>query len=67
MHSKSDNIEIVIYDKVDEAIKETFQSLLNRYQHALETSIEVVILSLIVIIYCIKSSTKYVGNVVENI
>ena len=39
MHSKSDNIEIVIYDKVDEAIKETFQSLLNRYQHALETSI----------------------------
>ena len=30
MHSKSDNIEIKIYDKVHEVIKELFESLLNR-------------------------------------
>ena len=31
IHSKSDNIEIMIYDKADEVIEELFQSLLNRY------------------------------------
>ena len=40
MHSKSDNIEIMIYDKADEVIKELFESLLSRYQIGLETSIE---------------------------
>ena len=30
MHSKSDNIEIMIYDKAHEVIKELFESLLNR-------------------------------------
>ena len=34
MHSKSDNMEIMIYDKVGEL----FESLLNRYQIGLETS-----------------------------
>ena len=28
MHSKSDNIETMIYDKVDEVIQELFESLL---------------------------------------
>ena len=32
MHSKGDNIEIIIYHKVDEVIKEMFESLLSRYQ-----------------------------------
>ena len=32
MHSKSDNIEIMINDEVDEVIKELFDSLKNRYQ-----------------------------------
>ena len=31
MHSKSDNIEIMISDKADEVIKELFDSLKNRY------------------------------------
>ena len=31
MHAKSDNIEIMINDKTDEVIEETFQSLLSRY------------------------------------
>ena len=32
MHSKSDDIEIMIYDKANEVIKELFESLLSRYQ-----------------------------------
>ena len=31
MHSKSDNIEIMISDKADEVIKKPFDSLKNRY------------------------------------
>ena len=37
MHSKSDNIEIMINDKEDEVIEEFIQSLLNRYQMELTT------------------------------
>ena len=40
MHSKSDNIEIMIGDKTDEIVKEIFQSLLTRYQTSLETSMK---------------------------
>ena len=36
MHSESDDIEIMISDKVDEVIKEIFDSLKNRYQNNLE-------------------------------
>ena len=36
MHSKSDNIEIMISGKADEVIKELFDSLKNRYQKNLE-------------------------------
>ena len=38
MHSKSDNIEIMINDKADEVIEELFQSILFRYQIGSETS-----------------------------
>ena len=40
MHSKSDNVEIIIYDKEDEVIKEIFQLLLSGYQMALVTSVK---------------------------
>ena len=40
MHSKSDNIEIVINDKADEVKEEFFQSLLSRYQIGLDTSLK---------------------------
>ena len=40
MHSNSDNIEIIIHDKVDEVIEEPFESLHSRYQIELETSIK---------------------------
>ena len=36
MHSKSDNIEIMINDKVDEVIKELFGLLKNRFANKLE-------------------------------
>ena len=36
MHSKSDNIEIMVSDKADEVIKKLFDSLKNRYQNYLQ-------------------------------
>ena len=36
MHSKSDNIKLMIYDNVGKVIEEPFESLLNRYQIGLE-------------------------------
>ena len=38
MHSKSDSIKVMFFDKADEVMKELFQSLLNRYQIGWETS-----------------------------
>ena len=52
MHSKSDKIEVVIYANANKVMKEIFESLLSRYQVGLETSIRIVILSLMVSIYC---------------
>ena len=40
MHSKSDNIEIIINDKADKFTEELFQSLLFRYQTGLRGSAE---------------------------
>ena len=37
MHSKSDNIEIMINDETDEFIEKLFDSLKNRYQNNLES------------------------------
>ena len=38
MHSKSDNIEFMPYDNVNEVVNELSESLLSRYQIVLETS-----------------------------
>ena len=38
MHSKSDNIEIMINEKADKVSEKRFESLLNRYHIGLETS-----------------------------
>ena len=41
MHSKSDNIEIImIGNKTDEIIQELFDSLLQRHEKGLEESVE---------------------------
>ena len=39
MYSKSDNIEIMIYDKADEVIQKRFESLFSRSQTELETTV----------------------------
>ena len=38
MHSRSGNIEFIIYDNADKVIEELFKSLLNRYQIGFEAS-----------------------------
>ena len=40
MHSKSYNIEIMIFDKADKVIEERFESLLSRYQTGLEKTMK---------------------------
>ena len=40
MHSNSNNIEIMIYDKVDEVIEELLESPVSRYHIRLETSVK---------------------------
>ena len=56
MHSMSRNIEIMLYDKLDEVLEELFQSLLFRYQIGYQW--KVVILTLFVFIYCITNVVK---------
>ena len=41
MHSKSDNIEIMINDKAGEVVGKLFQSFVSRYQTGLEASLKV--------------------------
>ena len=38
MYSKSDNIELMLYDNANEVVNELFESLLSRYQIGLEMS-----------------------------
>ena len=40
MQPESDNVEIMICDNADEVVEEIFESLLNGYQIALETSMK---------------------------
>ena len=58
MHSKNDNIEIMISDEADEVREELFDSLKKRYQKKLETKMRNSELSFIMFIYCIINVTK---------
>ena len=40
MHSKSNNIEFVLFDNANEVVDELFKSLLSRYQICLETLVK---------------------------
>ena len=53
IHSKSDNIEILIGNKTDESIEELFESLLQRYQKELEEKCLLQNLFLIMLIHCV--------------
>ena len=57
MHSKSENIEIMINDEADEVIKGLFDSQKNRYQNNLESR-KVVSLSSIMFIFSITNVRK---------
>ena len=39
MYFKSDNIEVIAYDQVDEGIRDLFESLLYEYKIELETTV----------------------------
>ena len=58
MHTKSNNVEIMIDSETDEIIKDLFESFLQKYQEGLEESREEVNLSMIVLMYCIIILTK---------
>ena len=58
MDSKSDNIEIMMNDEVDELIEEPFQSLKKRYQNKLEESIKGSDFVFDLLIYCIINVIK---------
>ena len=58
IHSKSDNKNFMIHDNPDEVIEELFESVLNRYQIELETSMSGSDL-VFVFIYCITNVIKY--------
>ena len=58
MHSKSDNIEIMINDEADEFIKYLFDSFKNRYQNNLESMKRKMSLPLIMFNYCVLNIKK---------
>ena len=60
MHSKSDSLEPMIYDKAGELIQEViFESILSsKYKTRLEESIKIVILLLVVLFCCITNVKK---------
>ena len=58
MHSKSDNVEMMINDKEDEVIEGSFQSLLSRYQIGLETSMNGRDFIFDWVFYCITNALK---------
>ena len=67
MHSKSNNMKIMIHDKVDEVVKSLFESVYNRYQIVLKHQWRVVILSLIALIFCITNVIKKIWIVVDHL
>ena len=57
MHSRSNNLEIMINDEADKVINKSFDLFRNRYQNCLK-SMEVVSLSSVIYIYCIMNVIK---------
>ena len=52
IHSKSDNIEIMIVNETDKVIQERFNSLLQKYQKSLEESMKGIVFAFDSVIYC---------------
>ena len=60
IHSKRENIEIMVNEKADEVIEELFQSLLSRYQIGSEISMKSSDLSLTLFIYSVANFIKLI-------
>ena len=60
MHTKSDNIEIMKGNEIDQITEELFNSLLEGYKKNLEESMKGSDLVLIVLIYCTSNFIKQV-------
>ena len=58
LHIKSNNIEVIIGNEIDEIIEELFESLLQRCQEGLEESMRGRYLFIMVWIYCITNFMK---------
>ena len=70
MHLKSDNIEVVAYDNLDEIIEERFELLLSRYQIGLEaqTRVNDFIFNCVDLLYykCHELSFKCEGSYIDS-
>ena len=64
MHLKSDNIEFMFYDNVNEVVNELFELLLSRYEIGLEKCLRRSDLVLIDFSCCIINVTRNILNVV---
>ena len=60
MHTKSDNIDVMVASETDETIKELFESLLQRYQEGLEELMRRGKFFLIVLMYWITFLMEHV-------
>ena len=58
MHTKSNNVEIMMSSETDEIIKELFKSILQKYKEGLEESTKGSELYLIVLVHCIRILNK---------
>ena len=66
MHSKNDNIKVMINNKTDEVIEKLFQSLLSRNEIGLRTPWKIVISYFIVFIRDIRNVIKQIVNVADH-
>ena len=70
MHLKSYNIEIMIYDRVDEVIEKLYESLLNIYQIDVEAPVRGsnVIFDYVILLHykCHKTNLKRGGSSIDS-
>ena len=66
MHSKNDNIEIMINDEADKSIEEHFKSLLNRYRSNFDESWWVCLWLCAFIVLCHKINLNLGGSYIDS-
>ena len=66
MHSKSNNVKIMINDKEDDVIEKHLQSFFLNIILGLKHQLKVVISYLIVVVYSLANVVKYILNSVDD-